>query len=68
MITRIGNLNFIEATGEPETPVGSLEGEDTDNIELSYVGGGSRTMNHSFSQTLIPEVAVVDEILDNPGD
>lgn len=67
MITKVSNLNFVESFPDPETPLGwTLEGSDTDNVDV-FDGSGDRVLTHSFSQTIIPEVAVLNEVLGLTG-
>jgi hypothetical protein len=60
-----GLFNFTDPTDEPETPAGwTLEGSNPDaGVTLSYnISESTRTMEHSFSQSIIPEITVFDEV------
>jgi hypothetical protein len=79
MITKIGNYNFAdEAITDPSEsfpdlipiPEGwTLEGFDYDDVSVLYDGSsGVRTLQHSFSQTIIPEITVLNEVSEYTGD
>lgn len=68
MLTMISNLNFVESFPDPETPLGwTLEGSDADNVDV-FDGSGDRVLTHSFSQTIMPEILVLNEVPGYMGD
>lgn len=69
LIKKISNLNFsTDVPTSITTPIPSptgwfLIGGDFDNINVNYDGSsGVRTLEHSFSQTVIPDNPVINEV------
>jgi hypothetical protein len=46
----------------------TLEGSETDDLVITDSPGSERTVQKSFSQTLIPEIPLFNEVLDYTGD
>jgi hypothetical protein len=46
----------------------TLEGSETDDLVITDAPGSERTVQKSFSQTLIPEIPLFNEVLDYTGD
>jgi hypothetical protein len=78
-IIKKGNYNFTDdAIEDPSienddlTPIPegwTLEGYDYDEVNIPYSGdSGVRTLEHSFSQTIMPEIPILNEISDYTGE